>query len=93
MAQVEERGQYLSCSWDKSIRVWWAPKGKGLDARAPDRAAVQDVQTEEESDDAVYVSNYQKEHPLVVPKALKLGSKVRAATEAPPSRPHLPAGG
>jgi len=76
LAQVEERGQYLSCSWDKSIRIWWAPKGKGLEARAPDRAAVQEMQTEEESEDAVYVSNYEKEHPLVMPKTLKLGSKM-----------------
>lgn len=48
LTMIEEKGQYLSCSWDKSIRVWFAPKGKGKEARDQDASVFSETQLEED---------------------------------------------
>ncbi|KAK3240375.1 hypothetical protein CYMTET_49778 [Cymbomonas tetramitiformis] len=68
ICQVEEKSQYLSCSWDKSIRVWFTPKGK----HQPSDKVATDVAASEEVDDSeTFTSNYEREHPLVQPRALR----------------------
>jgi hypothetical protein len=49
LEMLEEKGQYLSCSWDRSLRVWACPRSKGKHARVPDAAVVHEaVQDDEE---------------------------------------------
>lgn len=48
LEMLEEKGQYLSCSWDRSLRVWACPKGKGKDARVQDAAVVHEAVRDDE---------------------------------------------
>mmetsp|Transcript_22487 Transcript_22487/g.73031 ORF Transcript_22487/g.73031 Transcript_22487/m.73031 type:complete len:760 (+) Transcript_22487:29-2308(+) len=76
IAHVEEKDQYMSASWDKSIRVWFTPKlaGKESSAEAGGAAPNAAAATEEATDEETFVSAYEKEHPLVQPKALRSGA-------------------
>lgn len=48
LEMLEEKGQYLSCSWDRSLRVWACPKGKGKEARVQDAAVVHEAVRDDE---------------------------------------------
>jgi len=73
IAIVPGKSQYLTCSWDKSIRVWVQPKVKNEAAVAA--AEEVDVVDEDMADDEHFVSEYEKEHPLVPPKSLRKSSR------------------
>jgi len=73
LTMVDEKGQYLSCSWDKSIRVWFTPKGKGKEARDQDSNVFAELPLEDLEEDEEYISSYEREHPLIPPRALKVG--------------------
>mmetsp|Transcript_26880 Transcript_26880/g.86343 ORF Transcript_26880/g.86343 Transcript_26880/m.86343 type:complete len:403 (-) Transcript_26880:37-1245(-) len=69
---VEEKGQYVSASWDKTLRVWRSPvagakRTGGLRNRMSLHSGLRPAEVEEEEP---FVSTYEKEHPLVIPKAL-----------------------
>ena len=65
----------MSCSWDQSIRVWFAPKGKGREARDQDLNTFSEALLEEDEEDEEYISTYERDHPLVLPMALRANSK------------------
>ncbi|KAI5063504.1 hypothetical protein GOP47_0022051 [Adiantum capillus-veneris] len=78
LAYLSNRNQYLSGSWDNSIRIWLAPLETSLLERKV-RFSVAKIENKEltrpkDADflsDVKYVSNYEREHPLLVPKQLQ----------------------
>ncbi|KAG1677661.1 hypothetical protein FOA52_010444 [Chlamydomonas sp. UWO 241] len=70
-----ECGRYVTCSWDRSIRLWATPadiaahiaKGQAGAAGGTEVSLLDDDGAEAEEH---FVSSYEKEHPLEVPKAL-----------------------
>ena len=75
---VAEKRQYLTCSWDKSIRVWFASQGDAAANNADAATSAKDALAAdaELEDEANFVSEYEKEHPLVLPKALRNTSSI-----------------
>ena len=75
---VAEKRQYLTCSWDKSIRVWFASQGDAAANNADTATSAKDALAAdaELEDEANFVSEYEKEHPLVMPKALRNTSSI-----------------
>jgi len=71
IVHVEEKGQYLSGGWDKTIRVWFSPKikdeGQWPSGQSQPEATALDVPDDEDQ----FVSTYEKENPLVQPRALR----------------------
>ncbi|CAM6099734.1 unnamed protein product [Calypogeia fissa] len=81
---LKERHQFISGSWDTTLRVWLAPpkdkmqvEARKLDLQAmmirqPDGANEHAPQDEFDLAEEMkqYVSNYEKAHPLVLPKVL-----------------------
>jgi hypothetical protein len=63
---------FVSCSWDKTVRLWNCPVDGSARSRAIIQVANQDVKADDESqeDEEQFVSSYEKEHPLETPKAL-----------------------
>lgn len=80
---LKERHQFISGSWDTTLRVWLAPpkdklqiETRKLDLQAmmirqpdgPSEAPADEFDLAEEMNQ--YVSNYEKAHPVVLPKVL-----------------------
>lgn len=64
---------FVSCSWDKTIRLWNCPEDGSARNKALEVTSKQaDVAADEESeeDEEQFVSSYEKLHPLETPKAL-----------------------
>lgn len=92
---VEEKAQYLSCSWDKSIRVWGTGTGSATPALAA-TAAAKAAGAGDDFDDENYVSSYEQKNPLVVPRALRANTRPAfklLPQKAPPAKGKAEASG
>lgn len=65
---LPEKQQYVTCSWDKTVRLWLLPKF--LDAHGQYGHTSHSIDTDDVTEKN-YVSSYEREHPLVPPKSLK----------------------
>ncbi|KAJ9523676.1 hypothetical protein QJQ45_020098 [Haematococcus lacustris] len=67
---------YVTASWDKSLRLWYAPTHQGSCSQQPAPGASGPpgpgavALVEDDEDEEHFVSNYEKAHPLEVPRAL-----------------------
>ncbi|KAJ9524068.1 hypothetical protein QJQ45_022573 [Haematococcus lacustris] len=67
---------YVTASWDKSLRLWYAPTHQGSSSQQPAPGATGPsgpgavALVEDDEDEEHFVSNYEKAHPLEVPRAL-----------------------
>ncbi|KAL6755154.1 WD40-repeat-containing domain protein, partial [Haematococcus lacustris] len=67
---------YVTASWDKSLRLWYAPTHQGSSSQQPAPGASGPsgpgavALVEDDEDEEHFVSNYEKAHPLEVPRAL-----------------------
>jgi WD40 repeat protein len=79
LAYLGNRKQYLSGSWDNSIRIWFAPASGPGDvvmqekrlSNGVDEKKLKSTKEAEFAEEARYVSEYEREHPLVMPKQLQ----------------------
>lgn len=115
---LKERHQFISGSWDTTLRVWLAPpkdklqaETRKLDLQAmmigkpdgPNDAPVDEFDIAEEM--KLYVSNYEKAHPVILPKVLaepmnvnvlflqsndEKEKETRKVPRSTPSRPQVP---
>ncbi len=82
ICHVEEKDQYLSGSWDKTIRVWFT-QAKAASKLAHtfslgsdgEPVSTSSPQASDDFDDDNFVSSYELEHPLVYPKALRSNTR------------------
>ena len=92
--RIPERKQYLSVGWDKSLRFWHAPTGSSLGGYGGDSNvnSPADVSSPDgpkdgagEDSEERFISSYEREHPLIVPKALrqKAPLQLRFTSETP----------
>ncbi|KAH7307323.1 hypothetical protein KP509_22G054200 [Ceratopteris richardii] len=77
LAYLSNRNQYLSGSWDNSISIWLAPHATDMLEKKL-RFSIANAENKELnkkepdfSPDVKYVSAYEREHPLLVPKQLQ----------------------
>lgn len=78
LAYLSNRNQYLSGAWDNSIRIWLAPSETDMlekklrlsTARSENKELIKPKEADY-SPDLKYVSAYEREHPLLVPKQLQ----------------------
>ena len=100
MCLVEEKRQYLTASWDKTVRVWTIPHHDRVDAKAAELARAE-AAVEEDAvsvvDDDCFVSRFERANPLVQPKTLKANANADFAAKLakgdggmPTYRPDLP---
>ncbi|KAF5833397.1 WD40-repeat-containing domain protein, partial [Dunaliella salina] len=73
ISYLESCDCYITASWDMSLRLWFRPTN--TKAGTTDRAATAGKDggiglLDEEEDEEAFVSNYEKQHPLEVPRAL-----------------------
>lgn len=77
IAEVPQRGHYLTGSWDKSIVVWLSHSSAHMSAHGGAKGHAQEGAYDgEEGAEETFVSSYEREHPLVVPKALRAGKDI-----------------
>lgn len=71
MAHIPERHCYVTASWDKSLRLWFVPCEENLHAaRSKDNATQEFLLPQDYEETNTFVSEFEKAHPLVPPKAL-----------------------
>ena len=73
LAYLSNMKQYLSGSWDNYIRIWLAPSNPDMiDKKISNEGSVVNKPKEAEFvQEVTYVSEYEREHPLVIPKQLQ----------------------
>jgi len=67
ICQVKEKAQYLSASWDKSIRVW----NQDLGREGHPSPTMTELPTSKQDQDESFHSAYEQQNPLIQPKALR----------------------
>ncbi len=77
IAYVKDCDTYVTGSWDKSLRLWFRPKERkaqvnslAAGAGAAEGAAPNMLLLEYDDDDDHFVSEYERAHPLEIPKQL-----------------------
>ena len=62
---------FVSCSWDKTIRLWNCPDdGSARSKSVQSLNRVDKADNDSQEDEEQFVSSYEKKHPLETPKAL-----------------------
>lgn len=77
MGYVKDCDTYVTASWDKSLRLWFRPRdrksgaaGRGVGGVGGEGSAPNMLLLEYDEDEEHFVSEYEKAHPLEMPKAL-----------------------
>ncbi|XP_024530233.1 uncharacterized protein LOC9659693 [Selaginella moellendorffii] len=92
LVHFPHRKQYLSGSWDSTIRAWLTPDSIVEPKPVVIRTAVEEKDVDPLQEEPL-ISSYEKEYPLVPPKTLQNAGPAMFPTKRPDSRETIPATG